>query len=180
MKNKKKFSHSIVIGASDSIDAADIYYDGTDDQIEIQNAIDEQMKNTLQYQAQTLKESLDQFIFEFVKATGIIWIMDRLETFLRKQTNKLNGMKNIKTNYAICIDCNQEMTPGNGCTIKEIMIQKETYFRIPYGEDGFHGDQCHDCNVFPGQIHHLGCDVERCPKCGGQLISCDCEGKEID
>ena len=34
--------------------------------------------------------------------------------------------------------------------------------------------KCHDCAVPEGQIHQQGCDMERCPFCGGQLISCDC------
>jgi len=34
--------------------------------------------------------------------------------------------------------------------------------------------KCHDCGVQPGEPHKPGCDTERCPKCGCQLISCDC------
>jgi len=33
---------------------------------------------------------------------------------------------------------------------------------------------CHDCGVYEGQIHEFGCDMERCPFCGNQLISCNC------
>lgn len=34
--------------------------------------------------------------------------------------------------------------------------------------------KCHDCGVAPGEFHESGCDVERCPFCGFQLIGCDC------
>jgi hypothetical protein len=34
--------------------------------------------------------------------------------------------------------------------------------------------KCGDCGVEEGKLHELGCDVERCPKCGRQLISCFC------
>jgi len=37
-----------------------------------------------------------------------------------------------------------------------------------------HNARCHDCGIInkKGHLHKLGCDVERCPKCGRQLISC--------
>lgn len=35
--------------------------------------------------------------------------------------------------------------------------------------------KCHDCGASPGELHKKMCDVERCPDCGGQYISCDCE-----
>jgi len=35
-------------------------------------------------------------------------------------------------------------------------------------------ETCHDCNCKEGELHMLGCDMERCPFCGHQLISCDC------
>lgn len=37
------------------------------------------------------------------------------------------------------------------------------------------GTVCHDCGVREGEIHRLGCDMEQCPFCGGQLISCFCQ-----
>lgn len=42
----------------------------------------------------------------------------------------------------------------------------------------FHFDdpdgKCLGCGIKHGGIHHLGCDVEECPRCGGQLITCYC------
>ncbi|MDR0716338.1 MAG: hypothetical protein LBF50_02825 [Azoarcus sp.] len=53
------------------------------------------------------------------------------------------------------------------------------YPRIPYGEEdgdwGADDHPCGDCAVVKGQLHVPGCDVEHCPVCGGQAISCDCD-----
>ena len=35
-------------------------------------------------------------------------------------------------------------------------------------------ERCGDCHALEGENHELGCDLEQCPFCGGQLISCDC------
>jgi len=44
---------------------------------------------------------------------------------------------------------------------------------VPYmADDGER--RCHDCNIAHGGFHHLGCYWERCPRCGGQIISCGC------
>lgn len=83
--------------------------------------------------------------------------------------------------YATCSGCGKEMRPGNGCDCSVITLGGKDYTRIKAGDDRDFdadmgaGDFCHDCNAGLGQYHHGGCDAERCPSCGGQLISCDCE-----
>lgn len=39
---------------------------------------------------------------------------------------------------------------------------------------------CHDCGCVEGAIHTFGCDCERCPFCGGQLIMCGCDELEAN
>ncbi len=50
--------------------------------------------------------------------------------------------------------------------------------RIPYGDErtdwGADAQPCHDCRVLKGELHVRGCDVEECPDCHGQAITCNC------
>lgn len=39
--------------------------------------------------------------------------------------------------------------------------------------------KCHDCGVHEGELHAPGCDMEVCPFCGGQLLSCGCSLKHF-
>jgi hypothetical protein len=80
---------------------------------------------------------------------------------------------------AICKDCKQEMTKNLPCTYPDILIDGKWYDRITI--KSCYGDTCHDCAIpnVKGNLHHFGCDMEQCPKCGGQLISCDCHKEAI-
>jgi len=82
---------------------------------------------------------------------------------------------------AKCQDCEKEMIGAKSCSLKLrcIKIDGEIY---PRNTDGFDfNDTCHDCGIENrvGNLHHFGCDMEKCPKCGEQLISCNCKKEEI-
>jgi len=40
--------------------------------------------------------------------------------------------------------------------------------------------KCHDCYCKEGEIHEYGCDMESCPFCGQQLITCDCVYEKLN
>lgn len=63
---------------------------------------------------------------------------------------------------------------------REFVIGGRSFKRIPYGSERrrWRGATCGDCGVKRGQLHVVGCDIERCPACRGQAIMCGCRDED--
>jgi HEPN domain-containing protein len=59
---------------------------------------------------------------------------------------------------------------------KTVMLHGKDFARLHRGTDwpSLSEFPCHDCGIVDGQLHVPMCDMERCPRCFGQLISCGC------
>jgi hypothetical protein len=71
---------------------------------------------------------------------------------------------------AVCEDCSQDMLSAPGCSVDALILQGQRYSR----RTARRGRRCGDCNAAGARFHHLGCDLEDCPRCGHQLITCGC------
>lgn len=94
-----------------------------------------------------------------------------------------------KETGGICMFCGERMLVTDDCRKNRTQDYTDgtSLPAIPYGSEGralfgrhddgtpMTGNRCHDCNVIIGGYHHPGCDVEECPRCHHQLISCDCK-----
>ncbi len=80
---------------------------------------------------------------------------------------------------ATCTYCGREMRTATSCKRTPWILQGREYAPIPYGEEertegGHLYHRCPDCGVARGGFHHPACDIEECPRCHQQLISCGC------
>jgi hypothetical protein len=82
---------------------------------------------------------------------------------------------------AKCNDCQQEMTLHVSCVPEPRLLATGVYEPIRWGKEREFRRQkvkgrCGDCGTPVGGVHHPGCDMEECPRCHWQALSCGCQG----
>jgi len=126
-------------------------------------------------------------------------VFDTFKEIHEKRTSTLHRLENLKTtgelelnsmtlfNYFHYLDEYLESQKQ-----KTIVIRGKRFRRIKYGDEKYLYEKgklycdengipynwikmslekpCGDCGVLKGEFHVEGCDIEICPKCGGQLI----------
>jgi hypothetical protein len=111
--------------------------------------------------------------------------MSKQDDFLRKINQAISQRYGHAPGTCIC--CGDKGTELHYVIPRELEIKGElltlpingTFLdRVKVGNGGDFCDSsdfCPDCGATNEQVHIPGCDVERCPSCKGQLISCACE-----
>jgi hypothetical protein len=87
---------------------------------------------------------------------------------------------------AVCPRCRREVVGSESCRDVQLSVGGTVFAMIRYGDEDWFAQRapvgrCHGCGVLPGGLHHYGCTMARCPRCRGQLASCECrfDGTDI-
>jgi len=112
------------------------------------------------------KENIMDFLYNKYKKTLYGLVDQDLNDFLEDVIKEERKLENDKSDV-------------------KYLIKGKLYSPILYGDeedvwgDVEEGDRCGDCGCEVGQMHFENCDIERCPACQLQFISCDCGIKYV-
>lgn len=101
--------------------------------------------------------------------------MPQQESLLNRELEALlKRFHKIKLEYPLesGFDCGD--WEESSCSYPYIKLNGKVYQR---NSDSFDSREvCNDCDILnkKGNYHHFGCEIEECPRCGKQLLSCDC------
>lgn len=87
--------------------------------------------------------------------------------------------KLLSTNKNKCDYCGKRFSKSNSCKLTRVKIGGKIFDR---GSNYFDSNtMCHDCGILnkKGNVHHFGCDMERCPNCKDQFAFCSCKFKKL-
>lgn len=78
----------------------------------------------------------------------------------------------------VCKLCGGRIGSTVGCRTRTITYKNKPFRRIKVGDprDKYQDNKaavCCSCSAHFGRWHHYGCDMERCPICGEQLVACE-------
>lgn len=131
------------------------------------------------YQVETVYSQLFEFLTRFhndhtdfgelhAKIDRELWAKEaELIEFFRREVVLYNDLEVSRAWPAEVMAAQEYLT---------VELHGKEYARLRRGVDwpSLGEYPCHDCGIVDGQLHVPNCDMETCPRCFGQLISCGC------